>query len=363
MKVKIKGIIFMFFVLIILQNMSFAETIEGRTIRLESYSGNVSIISGTDRVLNVMEKMRIFDGYTVSTSNESTAYLSIDNKKSIKLDQNTKISLVKKDKVNEIQVITGKIFFSVMEKLATDESLDVVTPTMALSIRGTTGMVSVVREESFAQLYSGKVVVKNGRGKIKEINSGDEVRESEIKEENLEIVKLMVDGSNIPSFSLNEINKNQDIKEEIRVEEVFELDKFTEIEEVNKKKEIEETNKQLEQIKEDKKQAEEEKAINTVNITKEPINVVKKDEAENDMFEHVKFGESKEIEGYEGEFYIFEIDEDTGTANFTGVTDFSGSLQIENSNGGLINISVDDDENSSVNLGGPEYEGGYVVLD
>jgi len=224
MKLKLNFLAIILILLMFTPNMSFADTIEGRTIRLESYSGEVQVLTGAGKSLNLINKMRLFDGYTIITAKDGMAYLSIDNMKSIRLDQNTKVSIVKKDKVNEIQIMSGSIFFSVKEKLKDDETLDVVTPTMAIGIRGTTGTVSVIKEESRAQIYSGRVVAKNNRGKEKVVDPGHEVRESEKKEKELEIIKMDVKGEEIPSFSLNEINNDIEIKQQIEEEKVFELD-------------------------------------------------------------------------------------------------------------------------------------------
>jgi len=364
MKLNSKILIMLLMLLVFYPNMSFAEKAEGKTIRLESYTGNVSIQTGAGKEIKLLNKMRIFDGYTVITGADSTAYLSIDNMKSVRLDQNTKVSIVKKDKVNEIQVANGSIFFSVKEKLKDDESLDVVTPTMAIGIRGTTGTVSVIKEESRAQIYSGKVVAKNNRGKERFIEPGHEVRESEHKVKELEVVKLKENGEDIPSFSLNEINNDTEIKEQIVKENVFEVENFVEVEKVKKEKEVKEVKEELKEIEKQKKKAELEKVKNDIQITKEIPEATKKEDNEikelPSEYEIIESGNMAEIKNSEGNMYIFEVDENTGTANLKQTIDFSGDVKIENNNGSL---NVSKDESSNINLGGTDYDGAYKIVE
>jgi len=360
MRIRLKIILLVVFSFtLFMGNTSFAETVEGKTIRLESYTGTVSVISGTGRNMSIINRMRVFDGYTVATGNDSIAYLSIDSKKTVKLDENTKISVVKKDKVNEIQVITGTILFSVTEALKEDESLEVVTPTIAIGIRGTTGLVRVKKEESFAQLYSGKLTVKNVRGKVELVNPGETVKESEINDKNLEISMLNKDGSDIPSFGLAEINSNEILKAEVKETEAFEIDKFSENEKINREKEEEEKKIERELIKENKDKADKEKEENKENkiFHEEKIDFSSSNRT---IFEEIDFGENKKFSDYEGEVYIFTIDEEKGVGTFEEKIDFSGDLEVVNSKDGEVEMNIDD---TNKDLGGPDYKGGYVILD
>lgn len=363
------------FLLAILPSISFAKTNEGKTIRLESYTGSVSIETGAEKTVKIMNKMRLFDGYTVTTAKDATAYLSIDNKKSIRLDQNTKVSIVKKDNINEIQVISGSIFFSVKEKLKDDETLDVVTPTMAIGIRGTTGTVFVKREESCAQIYSGRVTVKNKRGNEKTVAPGQEVRDSKSKEKNLEVIELKRNGEEIPSFSLNEINKDKEIKQQISEVQIFEVEKFVETEKVNKEKEKVEFNEEQQKIEGKKEEAKNQKKENTIEITKEEIVIIKEEVKENvgteenkedenkelqEEYELINKGETVNFENTKGNLYVFEVDEETGTAKLKDTINFSEELKIENSANGEIKVTEDNKSNS---LSGTDYNGAYKIVE
>lgn len=369
MKLKIKILLIVLILLILNCSMSFAESAEGKTIRLESYSGSISVLTGAGKELKIMNKMRIFDGYTVVTAKDSTAYLSIDNMKSIKLDQNTKISIIKKNNINEIQVVNGSIFFSILEKLKADESLDIVTPTMSMGIRGTIGLVEVNKNKSLVQLYSGKVTVKNNRGEEKIIDPGEKIKESDIKENELKIEKIDTKGKDIPSFCLTEINKNPEVREEVKENQIFEIEKFAEAEKENKIREELEKKKQEEQIEVVKAQIEAEKKVNKIDRTEEKIEVIKEEISgqdksdekfvSEDLFTYVEKGEKEEIENLEGKIYIFEVDEETGTATFVDAMETSTGLEIENSSEG-IKINIEED---SKKIGDSNDKGGYVIFD
>lgn len=360
---KVKVLTLVVIISILISNISLAENAEGKTIRLEKYTGNVSVMTGAGNTLKTINKMRLFDGYTIMTSKDATAYLSIDNAKSLKLDQNTKISIVKKDKVNEIQVISGSVFFSVKEKLKDDETLDIVTPTMAIGIRGTTGTVSVKKKESRAQIYSGKVIVKNRKGQENTLNPGQEIRENKEVLNQTEIVQLKANGEDIPSFSLNEINNNKEIRKQISEVKIFELDKFVEAEKVNKSKEEVELKQELQKIEEEKQGAKSQKAKNVIESTKEKIEIEKEvigpKELE-DEYEVINKGESVDFENSKGSIYVFEIDENTGTAELKEVVDFSGDVEIKNTKKGSIEVFDGEETND---LGGKDYEGAYKIIE
>src|SRR5574344_1028621 len=120
--------------------VSIAETARGKTIRLEAYSGEISVTSGTSKSVPVTEKMRIFDGYKVKTGASSNVYLSLDDTKAVKLDQNTEILIKKSWFSNKVVVISGMIFFNVTAPLKDNENLNLVTSTMSMGIRGTSGI-------------------------------------------------------------------------------------------------------------------------------------------------------------------------------------------------------------------------------
>ena len=356
---RLKSWLSTFLVVILLFNPSFAaEKAEGKTIKLESFSGNISIVSGTGKQQSVNAKMRIFDGYTVKTFANSNAYLSLDNAKSIRLDQNTEINVLKKDKVNEIQVVSGSIFFSVTEKLKDDETLNVVTSTMSMGIRGTTGMMSVNKAGSRGQLYSGRVIVKDTLGVEKEVSAGEEVKSSAPKEEavsqeesNLEVTKISTVGEDIPSFALNEINNNEEVKSQIEETKVFEIEKFEVAETANKEKEEEEIKEEQKQIEEIKVEAETQREENKIEVTEEVIEAPIEEIVLKKMGKEYDSLGNKKLENSQGKIYVFEVDVEDGIADITETINFSGNLEISN-DGSSINISENDVDKGSIDVDG-----------
>lgn len=356
---RLKSYLSMLFAVLLLCNFSFAaEKAEVKVIRLESFTGKLSVVSGTGKEQSVNEKMRIFDGYTVITSSDSNAYLSLDNTKSVKLDKNTKINVLKKDKINEIQVVSGSIFFSVTEKLKDDETLKVTTPTMSMGIRGTTGMVSVNKKGSRGQLYSGKVIVTDTLGIQEEVSAGEEVKSTAVKEEgsseepqNLEVVKISITGEDIPSFTLNEINNNEEVKAQIEEEKVFEVEKFVEAEVVNKEKEEETIKEEQKVIEEIKIEAETQKVENEIEVTEEVIETPVEEVILKKITKEYNNLNTQKLDNSQGKVYVFEVDPETGIAEFKEEIDFSGNLEV-NKQGSSVNILENGENKESISTDG-----------
>lgn len=225
--------------LIVPQAIVAAEVAKGKTIRLEAFEGVVSVTSGTGKKINASEKMRIFNGYNVKTDSSSYAYLSLDDKKVVKLDKNTEVNIKKSWFSNKVVVLSGTIFFNVTESLKNNETLDINTSTMSMGIRGTSGIVSVDEVGSKAQLYTGKAKIEStitGNSKEANIAAGEQAKLSNLDKE-LIIIKLSNDGSEIPFVALNEINNNEELKKEIENQTDLNIDNFNSQELINSEQE------------------------------------------------------------------------------------------------------------------------------
>ncbi len=245
-------------VIMLFPNYSFAaETAKGKTIRLETYSGTVMVSSGSGKEISVSEKMRVFDGYNVKTSNESEAYLSLDDTKVVKLGENTEVIIKKSWFSNKIIVISGKLFFNVTKPLEANESLDISTSTMSMGIRGTSGTVSVKELKSDIQLYTGKVDVE-GNGESVRLIPGMKA----VFDKKLSIDKLSETGEDIPSMALREIIKDKNLLEEIRNNTELNVENFEKQESINSTREKEEKLKRVDEINSAKESALKEKAEN-----------------------------------------------------------------------------------------------------
>ena len=119
-----------------------AET--AAVIRLTKTTGTVEISKNSGKSISLLKNMRLYNGYHVSTSEESYAWVNLDDSKLLKEDAESEIEVRKDGKKLEVLLVSGNLFFDVAEPLEDDESLNIRTSTMAVGIRGTSGWVRVV---------------------------------------------------------------------------------------------------------------------------------------------------------------------------------------------------------------------------
>lgn len=119
-----------------------ADDATGTTLRLEETNGTVTVKDSAGKDKTAREGMRLYSGYTVSTGASSSAYISLDDTKAVKLDSSGKVEIKKQGKKLEVSLTSGQLFFNVTEPLKTDESLNIRTATMVTGIRGSFGWVN-----------------------------------------------------------------------------------------------------------------------------------------------------------------------------------------------------------------------------
>lgn len=75
-----------------------AAAARATTMKMDSYTGKVTIhtLNGTSR--KVSKGMRLLNGYEIGTKAESTAFINLDDAKAVKLDENTQIQVRQKGK-------------------------------------------------------------------------------------------------------------------------------------------------------------------------------------------------------------------------------------------------------------------------
>ncbi len=149
----------------------------GTTVRLSETSGTATVRDASGKEVSVKTDMRLYNGYSVETGLKSSAYLSLDGTKAVKLDSSTHVEVKKNGKQLEVALVTGNVFFSVEEPLATDESFNIRTSTMVTGIRGSFGWVNP-REAGMVHGH-GTITCTNpvtGESRTTEITSGEGVR-------------------------------------------------------------------------------------------------------------------------------------------------------------------------------------------
>ena len=125
------------------------------------------------------------------------------------MDQESEVEIVKEDKLLEINVSSGSLFFNVTEPLAEDETMNIRTSTMFVGIRGTCGWVETETEDVMnAYLLKGQVecTIVDEKGNILAsamLDAGQTARmEYDGKDASITVEKF----SDIPDFVAEEID-------------------------------------------------------------------------------------------------------------------------------------------------------------
>lgn len=183
---------------------------------LAKAEGTVGIADGDGKSVPVAEDRSLYSGYQVGTEAKSHAWISLDDVKLVKMDEESAIELRKENRNLEIFVNSGQLFFNITEPLEEDETLDIRTSTMTVGIRGTCGWVSVL-EEGHMQVcvLEGKVHCEvtdpvSGQSAEAEVSVGERadvyIRSEEGEDAACEIVKSKISRADIPDFVLEEVD-------------------------------------------------------------------------------------------------------------------------------------------------------------
>ena len=116
-----------------------AEDAKAATVRLASTTGTVTVKDAGGQSKTVRKDMRLYSGYTVATGAKSSALLSLDDTKSVKLDASAAVEVRKSGTKLEVVVSSGNIYFDVAKPLTANEALNIRTSTMVCGIRGSFG--------------------------------------------------------------------------------------------------------------------------------------------------------------------------------------------------------------------------------
>ncbi len=142
-------------------------------MKIAGTSGTVKIATEKGKDVTPSDGTKLLTGYTVKTAAASYCYISLDDAKAIKLDQNTKVKIEKSGKKIEITLKSGQLYFDVEKKLSGNESMNIKTSNLTTGIRGTSGTMQVVtrpfsslrlNQKTTMQLFSGQTEIKPGIG-------------------------------------------------------------------------------------------------------------------------------------------------------------------------------------------------------
>lgn len=195
-------------------------------MQLMKTEGEVSVFNGSGKDITIIKNMRLYNGYSASTLEESYAWINMDSEKLAKLDAVSEAEVRKSGKKLEILLDSGNLFFNVTEDLEEDETLNIRTSTMVMGIRGTCGWVRVIdRWHSEVYLLEGEVSCSvtdpvTGQVKTTILKSGQMaefvVYSKEQAGDKCDIIIRGFSGDEIPGFVLVELDGNDPLCGKIR---------------------------------------------------------------------------------------------------------------------------------------------------
>ena len=110
-------------------------------IRLEKYTGTVTITNASGKAVTARAGLRLYSGYTLKTGADSNAYISLDKSKALLLESSSKLSLKKSGSKIDVMLESGTVVADVSEKLDNKSSLDIHTTNNVTGIRGRRGQL------------------------------------------------------------------------------------------------------------------------------------------------------------------------------------------------------------------------------
>lgn len=201
-----------------------ADDATGTTLRLEETNGTVTVKDAAGKDKSARGGMRLYSGYTIATGASSSAYISLDDTKAVKLDSSGKVEIKKSGKKLEVSLTSGQIYFNVTEPLKVDESLNIRTSTMVTGIRGSFGWVNLTQ----MGLMHGHVTLtctnpETGEARVTEVYTGEKVSyeqataaggaDSELAE--IAFVKKEIVLEDVPATVVEEIAKDETLQAQL----------------------------------------------------------------------------------------------------------------------------------------------------
>ena len=192
------------------------------TIALTKVEGELELIDRRGKDVLPKENLHLFDGSIMATHKQSYAWMNLDSKRLVKLDQESQMEIRKNRKKLEIVMQYGSLFFNIEKPLEKDESLDIRTSSMMVGIRGTCGWVTV-EDETLLHVYllKGKVECsvfdKEGNVLASEILTAGQAARLALDGDIASItVTKEFDIQDIPDFVMEEIEGNEELMKTIQ---------------------------------------------------------------------------------------------------------------------------------------------------
>lgn len=216
------------------------------TIRLMKIEGEVLVQNAVGNTISNNVKMKLYNGYQITTSKESYAWITLDDTKVIKIDANSVVEVQKKNEKITLYVDAGNVFFNVKQPLKIKENFHVKTSTMTMGIRGTSGVVTALKNgKSEIRLFTGKVYVYveeavNAQNTTKFLMSGNILECTAFDQEKKVKTKIItMKEEDIPSFAAAEIVEDNQLRNRIQKETNLNVSSLT-VEDISSIQQMEE---------------------------------------------------------------------------------------------------------------------------
>ena len=195
------------------------------TIRLMKTEGEVSIQNPNGSDVSTQSQMKLYNGYQITTSSKSYAWLTFDEHKVVKVDANSIVEVQKKKEKITLYVVAGNLFFNVKEPLKSKEGFHVKTSTMTMGIRGTSGIVTAAKDgKSEIRLLTGKVhvyveeAVHDSRTSYV-LEPGQLLHCNALQDEKkAETIVVTMKEEDVPSFAVKEVVEDKQLQEKVEKE-------------------------------------------------------------------------------------------------------------------------------------------------
>ena len=203
-----------------------AET--ASVIRLTKTTGTVEISKSSGKSVSLLKNMRLYNGYHVVTSEESYAWVNLDDSKLIKEDAESEVEVRKDGKHLEVLLLDGNLLFDVAEPLENDESMNIRTSTLAVGIRGTSGWIEII-DRWAARIFVLEGVVEcsvadpvTGQVKTEAVRGGETVictaYPQDRSGDKCDIIRQTYTVDDIPGFVLTDLTRDISLCDKIEAE-------------------------------------------------------------------------------------------------------------------------------------------------
>ena len=202
--------------------------ISATTIRIIRFIGGVEL-EDEDGSAGIREDMRLHNGNVLTTENDGSVDLNLDDTKAAGLDVNSRANFTQEDKALTINVEEGALYFYTSEKLGDDETFDIKTNTMIVGIRGTSGYLICNSKNGVTRLYltSGTVHItgtnpKTGGTNETDVSAGQSVQTYLYNyltgKDSIQFVVEDINPEDVPSLLMQKIVENDELFEKVAQE-------------------------------------------------------------------------------------------------------------------------------------------------